>query len=102
VHRPDHQHRQAEVHRHRSAVSLPEGTKITAVSFDAADPYARDRQPGYGLYLDRRWQPPWDHDHLGWPDFGVPADLPPRRTPWAGIPSAMAGHLAQSRRRTGG
>jgi hypothetical protein len=74
MHRPDHQHRQAEVHRHRSAVSLPDGTKITAVSFDAADPYARDRQPGYGLYLDRRWQPPWDHDHLDWPDFGVPAD----------------------------
>jgi hypothetical protein len=44
------------------------------VSFDAADPYARDRQPGYGLYLDRRWQPPWDHDHLDWPDFGIPAD----------------------------
>jgi protein-tyrosine phosphatase len=71
---PRHQHRQAEVHRHRSVVSLPDGTKITAVSFDAVAPYARDRQPDYGLYLDRRWQPPWPHDHLDWPDFGVPGD----------------------------
>jgi protein-tyrosine phosphatase len=71
---PGHQHRQVEVHRHRRVVSLPGGTKITAVSFDAVDPYARDRQPDYGLYLDYRWQPPWPHDHLDWPDFGVPSD----------------------------
>jgi protein-tyrosine phosphatase len=71
---PGHQHRQVEVHRHRSVVNLPDGTRVTAVSFDAVDPYARDRQPDYGLYLDRRWQPPWAHDHLDWPDFGVPAD----------------------------
>lgn len=38
------------------------------------DPYARDRRPDYGLYLDQAWQPPWAHDHLDWPDFGVPAD----------------------------
>ncbi len=44
------------------------------MSFDAVDPYARDRQPDYGLYLDRRRQPPWVHDHLDWPDFGVPGD----------------------------
>src|SRR5580658_5587126 len=31
---PGHQHRQAEVHRHRSVVTLPGGIKITAVSFD--------------------------------------------------------------------
>ena len=63
-----------EVHRHRDVVSLPDGTRVTAVSFDAIAPYARDEQPGYGLYLDRRWQPPWVHDHLDWPDFGVPDD----------------------------
>jgi Protein-tyrosine phosphatase len=71
---PVHEHRQVEVHRHRDVVSLPDGTTIDAVSFDAVDPYARDRQPDYGLYLDRRWQPPWTHDHLDWPDFGVPDD----------------------------
>jgi hypothetical protein len=64
------------VHRHRSVVSLPDGTRVTAVSFDAIAPYARERdeQPDYGLYLDPRWQPPWAHDHLDWPDFGVPGD----------------------------
>jgi hypothetical protein len=69
---PDHIHRQFEVHRHRSVVALPDGTEVTAVSFDATDPYARDQPPDYGLYLDHRWQPPWPHDHLDWPDFGVP------------------------------
>lgn len=28
----------------------------------------------FGLYLDRRWEPPWLHDHVDWPDFGVPSD----------------------------
>jgi protein-tyrosine phosphatase len=71
---PDHRHQQFELHRHRSVVALPDGTEVTAVSFDATDPYARDRSPDYGLYLDHRWQPPWPHDHLDWPDFGVPDD----------------------------
>lgn len=31
--------------------------------------------PVYSLYLDPRWQPPRDHDHLDWPDFGVPTDI---------------------------
>jgi protein-tyrosine phosphatase len=55
-------------------VVLPDGTEVTAVSFDAMDPYSRDQPPDYGLYLDHMWQPPWDHDHLDWPDFGVPDD----------------------------
>lgn len=53
---------------------MPDGTQLTAASFDAADPYSRDQRPGYGLYLDHRWQPTWVHGHLDWPDFGVPAD----------------------------
>jgi hypothetical protein len=69
-----HQHRLVEVHRHRTLVSLPDGTSVTAVSFDAIAPYARDVVPDYGIYLDHRWQPPWAHDHLNWPDFGVPDD----------------------------
>jgi protein-tyrosine phosphatase len=64
-------------HRHRSLVVLPDGTSIMAVSFDADDPYTRGRAPDYGLYLDHRWQPPWPHDHLDWPDFGIPASTAP-------------------------
>jgi len=70
----DHDHQRFDVHQHRSVVVLPDGTEITAVSFDARDPYAREVPPDYGLYLDKRWQPPWTHDHLDWPDFGVPED----------------------------
>jgi hypothetical protein len=71
---PDHVHQRFEVHRHRSPVVFPDGTEVTAVSFDAIDPYTRDPQPDYGLYLDEHWLPPWEHDHLAWPDFGVPDD----------------------------
>jgi hypothetical protein len=71
---PDHKHQRFEVHRHRSVVVLPDGTEVIAVSFDATDPYARDQPPDYGRYLDDHWQPPWTHDHLDWPDFGVPDD----------------------------
>jgi Protein-tyrosine phosphatase len=69
-----HVHHNVEVHRHRTAVVLPDGSTVTAVSFDPGDPYGREQRPDYGLYLDSRWQPPWPHDHIGWPDFGVPAD----------------------------
>ena len=71
----DHGHQQFEVHSHRSPVVLPDGTGLTAVSFDGTDPYARDEPPDYGLYLDQRWQPPWAHDHVDWSDFGVPDDV---------------------------
>lgn len=63
-----------EDHRHLSQVVLPDGTRLTAASFDPAAPYARDSDPDYGLYLDKRWQPPWAHGHIEWRDFGVPAD----------------------------
>jgi hypothetical protein len=68
-----HEHRVIETHRHLSPVVLPDGTRLTAVSFNAVAPYERDHDPDYGLYLDPRWQPPWDHGHVEWPDFGVPA-----------------------------
>lgn len=71
---PDHPHQRFEVHRHRSVVALPDGARVTAVSFDAPDPYVREQSPDFGLYFDQRWQPPWTHDHLDWPDFGVPDD----------------------------
>ncbi len=71
---PSHEHGQYEVHRHCDVVVLPDETMITAVSFDPIDPYVRDSDPDYGLYLDPSWQPPWAHDHLDWPDFGIPGD----------------------------
>ena len=71
---PQHRHRRHDVHRHRTVVVLPDGTKVIAVSFDEADPYTRDRPPDFGIYLDGRWQPPWPHEHVDWPDFGVPDD----------------------------
>ena len=69
-----HDHRLFEVHLHLDTVVLPDGTELTAASFDPSDPYSRDPEPEYGLYLDSRWKPPWDHAHLDWPDFGLPAD----------------------------
>lgn len=59
-------------HLHRSVVQLPDGTHVTAVSYDASDPYGRDEPPDFGLYLDRRWAPPWPHAYLDWPDLGLP------------------------------
>jgi hypothetical protein len=71
---PEHTHQRFDVHRHRSVVVLPDGTEVTAMSFDAEDPYRRGQPPDYGLYLDDKWQPPWTYDQLDWPDFGVPDD----------------------------
>lgn len=69
-----HSHSRFDSHLHRSPVVFPDGTAVTAVSFGSAEPYARDAVPDFGLYLDARWKPPWPHDHLDWPDFGVPSD----------------------------
>jgi hypothetical protein len=71
-----HTHGEYEVHRHSSEVALPDGTTVTAVSFYEAAPYERESLPDFGLYLDPRWNPPWAHDHVAWPDFGLPADVP--------------------------
>lgn len=61
-------------HVHRTRVALADGTTVTAVSFMGDDPYARDAAPAFGLYLDERWDPPWPHEHIDWPDFGIPPD----------------------------
>jgi hypothetical protein len=64
-----------EHHAHRSRVQFVDGTTVTGVTFLADDPYARDDPPGFGLYLDEKWAPPWPHAHADWPDFGVPEDV---------------------------
>jgi hypothetical protein len=70
----EHAHQHFEVHVHRDLVELPNGISVTAVSFDADDPYGRAAVPDFGLYLDALWMPPWPHEHVSWSDFGVPTD----------------------------
>ncbi|HEY9294466.1 MAG TPA: protein-tyrosine phosphatase family protein [Microlunatus sp.] len=82
----DHDHQRRELHVHRDPVRLPDGTEITAVSYDPRHAYDREREPDFGLYLDPRWQPPWDHDLLAWPDFGVPDD---RSRVWSALQSLI-------------
>lgn len=71
---PAHEHHEYDSHLHRTPVAFADGTEVVAVSFGGADPYARAVVPDFGLYLDERWNPPWTHEHVDWPDFGVPAD----------------------------
>ncbi len=61
-------------HVHRDRVILPDGTAIIGVTFVDDDPYTRVVEPSFGLYFDERWNPPWSHAHIDWPDFGVPSD----------------------------
>jgi hypothetical protein len=63
-------------HVHQDDVTFPDGTTVTAVTFAAPDPYVREAAPSFGLYLDERWDPPWPHETVLWPDFGVPPDAP--------------------------
>ena len=71
---PSHEHSRFDSHLHRTRVVFADGTEVTAVSFGSAEPYAREVAPDFGLYLDERWAPPWPHDHVDWPDYGVPDD----------------------------
>jgi hypothetical protein len=79
-----------DLHLHRMPVELADGTLVTAVSFLGGDPYLREAPPGFGLYLDARWDPPWPHGHLDWPDFGLPGDV-------AGLHAALTGLLDRAR-----
>jgi hypothetical protein len=62
-------------HVHRTSVRFADGTTVMGVRFLGDDPYVRQDAPGFGLYLDERWDPPWPHEHVDWPDFGVPDGL---------------------------
>lgn len=73
-------HRDHVVHRHLSDVELADGSKVSAVSFDETASYERESLPDFGVYLDHRWNPPWAHLHVAWPDFDVPADESALRT----------------------
>ena len=64
--------RMKDQHVHLDALVLPDGTTVVATSFNPA--YEREAAPDFGLYLDDRWDPPWPHAKVDWPDFGLPAD----------------------------
>ena len=66
--KPDHD-------AHRTSVTLIDGTQVVGATFVAEDPYTRDTAPTFGLYLDERWNPPWTHSHVDWPDFELPRDI---------------------------
>lgn len=77
---PKTEHR---LHVHEDAVTLLGDIVVIAASHD--DEYDRDQLPDFGLYLDARWSPPWPHDHVDWPDFGLPADQARFRTQLADL-----------------
>lgn len=59
-------------HAHCDPVTFVDGTTIVGARFLVDEPYLRDEEPAFGLYLDDHWAPPWDHARLPWVDFGVP------------------------------
>ena len=63
-----------DLHRHRTAVTFVDGSSVVGVTFLGDAPYAREAVPTFGVYLDERWDPPWPHVLVDWPDFGLPAD----------------------------
>ena len=69
---PAHPKANHVMHVHEDSVTLPGGAVIVAASHDEG--YQRDIRPDFGLYLDDRWDPPWPHELVDWPDFGLPAD----------------------------
>jgi hypothetical protein len=69
---PAHPQTLHALHVHEDEVTFADGTTIVAVSFE--EPYERVVRPEFGLYLDPRWDPPWPHDHVAWPDFGLPSE----------------------------
>jgi len=78
-------------HVHRTTLALADGTPVTAVSFLDGDPYRRDEAPAFGLYLDPRWDPPWPHEHVNWPDLSVPANTVEFRAALQGVLSRARG-----------
>ena len=85
-----HNHPAFDLCIHRSTVVLPDGTPVVPVSFEPDSPYERDAPADFGVYLDERWQPPWPHRHVTWPDFGTPYDR-------AELDASLAALLARAR-----
>lgn len=56
------------------AVVLPGHTVVRGRGVQ--DPVPGGREPDFGLYLGVDYRPRWEHEHLDWPDFGLPRDPP--------------------------
>jgi ClpX C4-type zinc finger len=61
-------------HLHSDTVTFPNGGTLVASSFPGKTSYARKQSPDFGWYFDTSWAPPWPHEHVLWPDFGLPVD----------------------------
>ena len=83
-----------ERHVLATSSSFPTGPRSIAVSF-GDDPYARETAPAFGLYLDADGIHRWPHEHLAWPDFGLP-------DPDDSAPRSRGCSLAPRARRRGG
>lgn len=53
-------------------VVLPDGTRVRASRLQ--DRTEHDGWREFGLYLDHRWNPSWDHEYIVWPDFQLPSE----------------------------
>jgi hypothetical protein len=53
-------------------VVFPDGTVVRASSI--RDRREHDPTRSFGLYLDRRWDPTWPAEMIGWQDYGLPTD----------------------------
>jgi len=58
--------------RSSAEVDFPDGTTVTASPLSVQK--ARRARFDYGLYMHEGWDPPWDHEWIDWPDFGLPRD----------------------------
>jgi protein-tyrosine phosphatase len=54
-----------------TVVTLPDGRRVRGRGL--RKPMSGDA-PDYGLYLGRRPDVPWPHEHIDWPDFRLPRD----------------------------
>ncbi len=61
-------------HVHDERVMFPNGASLVARSFGGVRSYVREQLPDFGWYFASEWSPPWPHEYVAWPDFGVPVD----------------------------
>jgi hypothetical protein len=54
------------------AIELPDGTWVRGRS--VRRPPTAGPEPTLGLYLGVDYHPPWQHQHIRWPDFWLPTD----------------------------
>lgn len=53
-------------------VELPDGTRVLARGLRRGG--RPEPAPHFGVYLGQHYRPPWEHEHVDWPDFRTPRD----------------------------